>query len=820
MSSVTAVVSAGGRIFSIIDEGPRASIYLPPEWALVARDAFNGLFLWRQPIQEWHTHLFKLKSGPHQLARRLVATERNVYVTLGIGAPVSVIDAASGKVLRTIAGSEGTEEILHLDGKLVLRMARGDGGMSRLAVVSVDSGKTLWQSGDRKWTPLTLAADSESVYCHAVDRLYRFAMASGDTVWDASLGGAAGKLVSTNSGPGITLHEDSVVYASKRGIAVLAADTGEKRWQKALPISDYRSPTRVFVIDDLVWRVSNKGWDNNDWSNAKRKIENVFVGHDLMTGDVRKTIGIDGQQGEGIIHHRCYIPKAVGRHILTSWPGIEFVDTGAGTITQHNWLRGACLYGILPANGMIYVPAHPCVCYNQGKLNGFYAVSSSVIPRIPIPDRLERGPAYDSPRLQEEVVGDWCTYRGSPRRDGFAAEALDGELAERWTRRIGSRLTAPVISGGTVYLADVDTHTVHAVGANDGKPRWRFLADGPVDSPPTCYQGGVYFGCRDGYVYCLDAETGVLRWRFLAAKQHRQIVSYDRLESQWPLHGSVLITDGKLYAVAGRSAFLDGGMDLYCLDAATGTQLAVKRLCSLDENGRQPELTGHATDRLSMDTVAPDIPSSDGKRLFLRHKAYDLETLDETAGAPHLYSAMGFLDRDEFHRTFWAYDDGTAGARYAWQFGAGGRGNGPKRPVPFGSHLTVMNGTSVFHFGRKKALMSHHKNTEPFFLACYPKGANAQPRWIVPASMRIRAMVVAGQQLLTAGPIGRWRQNADGLTGKQGIFIRVHSIDDGETVAAYPLDAVPVADGLAVASGRLFAVLSDGRLMCLGRGGE
>ncbi|GAG08853.1 unnamed protein product, partial [marine sediment metagenome] len=72
MSSVSAVVSSGGRVFTIFDEGSRSSIFLPSKWTLIARDAFNGVILWKRPIPKWHVRLWPLKSGPAQLARRLV----------------------------------------------------------------------------------------------------------------------------------------------------------------------------------------------------------------------------------------------------------------------------------------------------------------------------------------------------------------------------------------------------------------------------------------------------------------------------------------------------------------------------------------------------------------------------------------------------------------------------------------------------------------------------------------------------------------------------------------------------------------------------
>ena len=53
--SVPAMVSAGGRVVYIVDEGltgitdPR----LPQTWALIARDAFSGVTLWRIELPEW-----------------------------------------------------------------------------------------------------------------------------------------------------------------------------------------------------------------------------------------------------------------------------------------------------------------------------------------------------------------------------------------------------------------------------------------------------------------------------------------------------------------------------------------------------------------------------------------------------------------------------------------------------------------------------------------------------------------------------------------------------------------------------------------------
>ncbi|MHC4324565.1 MAG: class I SAM-dependent methyltransferase, partial [Planctomycetota bacterium] len=120
LSSVSAVVSASGRIFYIIDEGPIASVNAPSDWKLVARDAFNGVLLWKKDISPWEDQLRPFRSGPAEMPRRLVAVGERVYVTLGYGKPVTALDAATGQVLSTYEGTENTHEIVAHNERLFL----------------------------------------------------------------------------------------------------------------------------------------------------------------------------------------------------------------------------------------------------------------------------------------------------------------------------------------------------------------------------------------------------------------------------------------------------------------------------------------------------------------------------------------------------------------------------------------------------------------------------------------------------------------------------------------------------------------------------
>ena len=64
MGSMMGLVSARGRVFAIADEGSVAYPNSPANWSLCARDAYNGVLLWRIPIQRYQDHMWPLKNGP------------------------------------------------------------------------------------------------------------------------------------------------------------------------------------------------------------------------------------------------------------------------------------------------------------------------------------------------------------------------------------------------------------------------------------------------------------------------------------------------------------------------------------------------------------------------------------------------------------------------------------------------------------------------------------------------------------------------------------------------------------------------------------
>ncbi|MHC4681491.1 MAG: class I SAM-dependent methyltransferase [Planctomycetota bacterium] len=121
---IYALVSAGGRIFYIVDEAPIGFIRRTPEWHLAARDAFNGTLLWKRTVDTWFPHIVNWGQTPRQLQRKLVAVGDRVYVTLGLYAPLAVLDAATGETLKVYENTEGAEEIILHRGTLLSKCHR------------------------------------------------------------------------------------------------------------------------------------------------------------------------------------------------------------------------------------------------------------------------------------------------------------------------------------------------------------------------------------------------------------------------------------------------------------------------------------------------------------------------------------------------------------------------------------------------------------------------------------------------------------------------------------------------------------------------
>jgi hypothetical protein len=290
--------------------------------------------------------------------------------------------------------------------------------------------------------------------------------------------------------------------------------------------------------------------------------------------------------------------------------------------------------------------------------------------------------------------------------------------------------------------------------------------------------------------------------------------------------------------------YLDGGLRVCRLDVETGRLLGEKAFDDRDPG------TGENLQRrvkgLNMPVALTDILSSDGECLFMRSQVMDLEgnRLElgpGKSGRDHLFAAYGFTDDSWFHRTYWLFGDGYSG-------GVGGFGNAKSKPA---GRILVNNDKTVFGYGRKPDYFRWSSVADyQLFAAAKPGGDAGAPKatskqrrrksavaylWTRDIPMMVRAMALAGNTLLIAGPPdlldevaafqnyvdeATQKQIADqdaALKGRRGAMLQTVNAGTGETLAEYPLESLPVFDGLIVAGGRTFIATTDGHVVCLGQ---
>ncbi len=733
MSSLSAMVSAKGRMFYIMDEGSRVSIMLPPHWRLIARDAFNGTVLWKRDITDWQNHLWPLKSGPTQLTRRLVAVGEDVFVTMAFKAPVTRIDAATGTTKNVYEGSGACEEIL-VDGAHLFTVTNKSGASELDAYKSVESQKDVerftWdekprdiiafdvEGGKQLWSvttpcaPLSLCTGKNAVFFHNGKDLVALDRLTGQKLWESGLAPRKAA-IQFNFGPRLITHETVLIFAGGEGeMAAYDQATGKKLWTAPHSKSGYQSPQDLLIAKGQIWNAPNTSTGDTG----------VLTGRNPLTGEV--VTQFPPTVDTYWFHHRCYISKATDNFMLMSRTGVEFIDFTGKKWDINHWVRGACLYGVMPANGLTYTPPHNCACYPETKIYGLNALApaSKNLRKPSLADsdegRFEKGPAYADTfaSAAEPSAGDWPTYRCTQGRTGFLNSPVPATgLTTKWQTKLGGKLTSTSIAEGKVFVAQVEQHTLYAIQASSGQEAWHYTTGGRIDSPPSVWKGRVVFGCADGWVYCLRAKDGALVWRFRGAPSWERHMAFEGLESVWPVSGSVLMEDGVATFIAGRSNFLNGGLRFVKLDVETGSKLVETGL-----DDKDPATGGDIQDKLQtlqMPTGLADILVSDGKFTYLKSQRFSADgqrpTLDVASGnaigqgaaqqgsGAHVYAPMGFLDDSWFHRSYWVYGKNFAGGHNGY-YQAG-------KFTPAGRILCV-DDKNVYSYARKP---QYYKWTTP-----------------------------------------------------------------------------------------------------------
>jgi len=874
MASLSAMVTAKGRMFSILDSAPLASIRFNASWKLQGRDAFNGTLLWERKIPVWNDHLRHFRSGPVHLPRRLIAKDDSVYVTLGLGAPVSHLDGATGRTIKTFEGTEYAEEILYDDGRLFMvvgssEIYREGGGLhSRkepkatdfrfIAAYDPKSGKQLWKlsfkAGDFL-LPQTIGTKGDSLCYQSTAGMGCVDVATGKVKWRKSrpsparrMGYSSPTLVMTDDvvicadrepkSPGEAAGEGKILWGvngwTEKGfgrkapnmVRAYSLKDGKELW-KAPGAEGYNSPVDIFVIKDVAY------------------VGTKFVGYDVKTGKVMKEVNTKADP-VSMPHPRCHRYKATEDFIITGRSGVEFIDLKQGSwVGNNSWLRGTCQYGVMPANGMVYVPPDACGCNPTVKVPGLFAARArhNQSGHIKFPEQpvLVKGPAFSKEGKTSSQATDWPMYRHDNSRSGTSAIRVASKVKEAWSTSIGGKLTQAVAVGSSVYLASVNQYTVYSLAQQNGEIQWKFTANSRIDSATTYYQGRIIFGSTDGWVYNLDAATGKLAWKFRAAPEERLVNVYGRLESLWPVHGSVVVQNDKLWFTAGRSTYMDGGIVFYQLDPLSGKQLTRSVLYHLDPD-TDKELHKEKPRSFDMVGCMSDILSGDGQQIFLKHLAFGPDGQESTNSTPHLYSVTGMLDEEWFIRAYWRFgvNHGAGWSKWAQ---AGGQ-------VPFGRIMCVDN-DRVFAYGREKVMggKTGHQTDSYHLFASDSRSAPPTPAeqkaarrgkkkrqpnpippeklWSTKKRITVRAMAAGQDKIVIAGPIDVGKKSEHlsffnpekaqaAFEGDDDIYLQMIDKNNGSKVFELKITENPSFDGLSLTQGKIFLSSKDGTLTCFG----
>jgi hypothetical protein len=195
----------------------------------------------------------------------------------------------------------------------------------------------------------------------------------------------------------------------------------------------------------------------------------------------------------------------------------------------------------------------------------------------------------------------------------------------------------------------------------------------------------------------------------------------------------------------------------------------------------------------------PDILVGDGQHVFLRGQGFsaDLQPVKEQ---PLLDVPGGFLDDSYFKRVPWSY-----GSRQTYG-----------RLLVHNEQLVCV----VRMFDSLRGLdptVFFTPGDKGYLLFANPLESR-QSQWSQRVPVRVRAMLLAGDRLLTAGPPDAIdpQDPLGAFEGRLGGILDVYDAASGQRLAQQRLPSPPVFNGIAAARGRLLLVSENGDLACYG----
>jgi outer membrane protein assembly factor BamB len=214
--------------------------------------------------------------------------------------------------------------------------------------------------------------------------------------------------------------------------------------------------------------------------------------------------------------------------------------------------------------------------------------------------------------LPQGVAEDWPTFMHDNQRTGVTGETLRPPLELQWVfhsphppakgwappvNGYGARKNKPNVAyddafrviavGDTCYFSSSAENRIYAIDAATGRIRWTHFTDGAPRLAPAFWQGKVYVGSDDGVFRCLDAESGELSWKIVAAPQPNLMLGQGRFASLCPIRAAGIVDEGIAYFTAGL--FPSNHVYFYAVKADDGTILWQRQLDRGGTGGYVPQ---------------------------------------------------------------------------------------------------------------------------------------------------------------------------------------------------------------------------------------
>ena len=144
---------------------------------------------------------------------------------------------------------------------------------------------------------------------------------------------------------------------------------------------------------------------------------------------------------------------------------------------------------------------------------------------------------------------DWPMFQHDPQHTGYTDCEMPDELELLWKFETEDSIhsSSPAVVNGKVYIGSHDGY-IYCLDATTGEVVWKYEIGNYVSSFPAVVNGKVYIGYDA--LYCLDADTGKLIWKY-------------ETKWKWDMMHSPVVSSRKVY-VGSDSCYI------YCFNADTG----------------------------------------------------------------------------------------------------------------------------------------------------------------------------------------------------------------------------------------------------------